>query len=247
MSEKKLIVGNWKMNGTFEETNNFLEVFLKQDLNNKVVVCPPFTLLQTFKEKLKGSNVMLGAQDCYFEEKGAFTGDISALMLKEVGCEYVILGHSERRHKHYETNYLVNKKMSAAQKANLTSIICVGETKAEKEEGKAKEVLSKQVKFSLFKEFNYESTVIAYEPVWSIGTGSIPTLEDITESIKEIRETILSISNKDVADKIKILYGGSVNAGNAKEVLSLEGVDGVLVGGASLKAEEFLLIANSNK
>lgn len=247
MSKQKLIVGNWKMNGTLDETNNFLEAFLKHELNNKVVICPPFTLLQTFKERLKGSDIILGAQDCYFEEKGAFTGDVSALMLKNIGCEYVILGHSERRNKHYETNYLVNKKVLAAQNSNLISIVCVGETKTEKEDGKAKEVLAKQVKFSLFKDFKHESTVIAYEPVWSIGSGTIPTEEDIIESITEIREVIASISTKEIADQITVLYGGSVTAANAKDILSLEGVDGVLVGGASLKADDFLSIVNSNK
>lgn len=249
MSKKQILAGNWKMNGTIQEAESFIENFLKQEFStsNEVVICPPFSLLYLFKQKLQGSNIELGAQDCHFEQKGAFTGDISPAILKDIGCKYVILGHSERRAKHYETNYLINKKATAAYNNGLVAIICVGESETEKNEGKTKEVISKQIKFSLPKEFNASNTVIAYEPVWSIGTGNLPTSEEIISAISEIRKTIATISTEETANNVKIIYGGSVNDSNAKELLLLDGVDGALVGGASLKAESFASIVNNSK
>lgn len=253
MMKKQLIAGNWKMNGTIAQAHEFLKAFVGSCklVNNpggeNIVVCPPYTLLHVFAEAAKNSTFKVGAQDAYAQECGAFTGNINAPMLKDAGCEYVIVGHSERRTKNYESNFSVQKKAEALQNHGMVPILCIGETQKEREEGKTEEVLSKQIQFSLPLNSSVENLVIAYEPVWAIGTGLVPTNEEIVATIKGIRTSIEEVFNKEFAEGVKILYGGSVNGANASEILSLEGVDGVLVGGASLKAEEFAKIADSAK
>ena len=213
----------------------------------EVLVCPPFTLLTTIKKALRGSKVMLGAQDCHIEEKGAHTGDVSPAMLKDTGCDYVILGHSERRSDHKESNALVKAKAKAALKVGLKVIICVGETLKERNAGKALEVVEKQVITSLPKEATSSNTVIAYEPVWAIGTGKTATPADAEQVHDHIRKVLVKKFSKAVASRMRILYGGSMKPANAAELLKQPDIDGGLIGGASLKAEEFTSIINKAK
>lgn len=249
MMRKKLIAGNWKMNGLHDEGCELARAVSAQVKNNKLncdfLVCPPFTLLSDVRKCLRGSGIALGAQDVHFAEKGAHTGDISPLMLKDAGCSYVIVGHSERRADHKENNSLVSKKADAAHKAGLKTIICVGETGAERDAGKTLEVCRKQVRASLPKDADSSNTTIAYEPVWAIGTGRTPTSADVEEVHAALREVIAGKLGKRNAANMKILYGGSVKPGNAAELLSLPDVDGALVGGASLKADDFINIAKN--
>ena len=249
MTRKILIAGNWKMNGLSADG-----VELAKQIASKVkgkkwdcefLVCPPFTLLSSVKKALRGAKVALGAQDCHFTEKGAHTGDISPVMLKDVGCKYVILGHSERRADHKESSALVNKKAVAAHAQGLTTIICIGETEAERLSGKALQVCTSQIKDSVPNDATAANTVIAYEPVWAIGTGRTPTAEDVEQVHAAVREALAKKLGKGQAGKMRILYGGSVKPGNAKEFLSLPDVDGALIGGASLKADDFLGIAEN--
>ena len=251
MSRKLLIAGNWKMNGLVAEGTNLAKgvaeaVKKAGKVECEFLVCPPFTLLSNVKKALRGAKVNLGAQDCHFAEKGAHTGDISPVMLKDIGCQYVILGHSERRTDHYESNELVNKKAQAAHTAGLKTIICVGETLSEREAGKALEVCTKQIIESVPEDSTSSNTVIAYEPVWAIGTGKVPTTKDVEEVHAAIRKTLAKKLGKGNANKMRILYGGSVKPNNAKELLSLEDVDGALIGGASLKVEDFIGIAKNS-
>lgn len=251
MSRKLLIAGNWKMNGLVAEGTNLAKgvaeaVKKAGKVECEFLVCPPFTLLSNVKKALRGAKVNLGAQDCHFAEKGAHTGDISPVMLKDIGCQYVILGHSERRTDHYESNELVNKKAQAAHTAGLKTIICVGETLSEREAGKALEVCTKQIIESVPEDSTSSNTVIAYEPVWAIGTGKVPTTKDVEEVHAAIRKTLAKKLGKGNANKMRILYGGSVKPNNAKELLSLEDVDGALIGGASLKVEDFMGIAKNS-
>ena len=251
MSRKILIAGNWKMNGLISDGAALAKEIASNVKNLKpnaeVLVCPPFTLLTTVKKALRGSKVMLGAQDCHAEEKGAHTGDVSPVMLKDAGCDYVILGHSERRTDHKETNALVKAKATAALKAGLKVIICVGETLAEREDGKAFEVTEKQVKGSLPAEANASNTVIAYEPVWAIGTGKTATPDDAEAVHKHIRQVLVNKCGKGVASRMRILYGGSMKPANAAELIAKEDIDGGLIGGASLKAAEFTAIIEKAK
>jgi len=251
MSRKLLIAGNWKMNGLVAEGTNLAKgvaeaVKKAGKVECEFLVCPPFTLLSNVKKALRGAKVNLGAQDCHFAEKGAHTGDISPVMLKDIGCQYVILGHSERRTDHYESNELVNKKAQAAHTAGLKTIICVGETLSEREAGKALEVCTKQIIESVPEDSTSSNTVIAYEPVWAIGTGKVPTTKDVEEVHAAIRKTLAKKLGKGNANKMRILYGGSVKPNNAKELLTLEDVDGALIGGASLKVEDFMGIAKNS-
>jgi len=195
-----------------------------------IVICPSFPLLYPVAQKIMEIELEIGAQDCHLEEKGAFTGDVSAETLKTVGCSWVIIGHSERRQHHSETNALVNKKAQAAHKAGLKTIICVGESPEVRKEGKTLELIKEQITKSLPSDASYENTVIAYEPIWAIGTGKTATTQDI----EEVHNFIASIK-----ENVKILYGGSVNEKNAAEIFSTKNVGGVLVGGASLKADSF--------
>jgi triosephosphate isomerase len=252
MLRKVLIAGNWKMNGLISDGAALAKEIASNVRNLKpqaeVLVCPPFTLLTTVKKALRGSKVRLGAQDCHVEEKGAHTGDVSPYMLKDAGCDYVILGHSERRTDHGETSSLVKAKASAAIKAGLKVIICVGETLAEREAGKAFEVTEKQIRTSVPSEATASNTVIAYEPVWAIGTGKTATPDDAEAVHAHIRKVLAEKLSKNIASRMRILYGGSMKPANAAELLYKEDIDGGLIGGASLKAADFTaIIEKANK
>lgn len=247
---KKLIAGNWKMNGT-EKSGDALIIAVERAIEQNpavleqcdFVVCPPFVHIPMVKDKT--SVVAVGGQDCSDKESGAFTGDISGAMLKDIGATYVILGHSERRQYHAESDVLVAAKAQAANAAGLITIICVGETEAEREAGAQNDVVGSQLKASLPQGVSAENTVIAYEPVWAIGTGKTATAEDIRAMHAFIREKLVQT----LADgaKVRILYGGSVKPANAAEIFGVPNVDGALIGGASLKAEDFMGIANAVK
>ena len=251
MLRKKLIAGNWKMNGLLSDGQKLAKQVAVEVKALKpaceVLVCPPFTLLTTVKKALRGSKVMLGAQDCHIEEKGAHTGDVSPVQLKDAGCDYVILGHSERRADHRETNALVKAKAQAALKAGLKVIICVGETLEQRESGNALQVVEKQVRFSVPAKVTATNTVIAYEPVWAIGTGKTATPKDAEQVHAHIRKVLAEKFGKTVASRMKILYGGSMKPANASDLLAEPDIDGGLIGGASLKAEDFIAIVNKAK
>jgi triosephosphate isomerase (TIM) len=246
-AQGQLVAGNWKMNGLRSDG-----LALARDLAARaaaahrceLLVCPPFTLLRAAGDALAGSGIGLGGQDCHAAAGGAFTGSISAEMLKDAGCSHVILGHSERRHGLGESDADVRAKTAAAGRAGLVAIVCVGETRGEREAGEAARVVSRQLAGSLPPDLTSggaaaDRLVIAYEPVWAIGTGLTPTLDDIAEIHAAIRRQIPAGT--------RILYGGSVNPKNAAEILALAEVDGALVGGASLKAEDFWAIAEASR
>lgn len=250
MARKKLIAGNWKMNGLLADGIDLAkgvaaEVKAMGKPECEFLVCPPFTLLTSVKKALRGAKVALGAQDAHFAEKGAHTGDISPVMLKEIGCQYVILGHSERRADHGETDELVNKKAVAAHECGLKTVICIGETLEQRDAGKTIDVCSKQILGSVPDSATAADTVIAYEPVWAIGTGKTPTAADVEEVHAAVRKVLAKKLGKGNANKMRILYGGSVKPSNAKEFLSLPDVDGALIGGASLKVADFIGIAKN--
>jgi len=237
-----LIAGNWKMNTTVTEAVTLVQTMRAElDKINRVekVVCPPFISLVPVKEALKGSSVRLGAQNVYFMEKGAYTGEISPLMLAGL-CDYVIIGHSERRQYFGEQNELVNKKVIAALKAGLMPILCVGEKLEQNEAGKTEAVVSEQMKSALAGISDVDGLVIAYEPVWAIGTGKAATGEQANKTIAFIRRTVAQLYNDQIAQDMRILYGGSVTAANIAEFVRYTDIDGALVGGASLKAPEFI-------
>ena len=248
---KPIIAGNWKMNKTPSEAVELVNELkpLVKDAEAEVVVCPPFVCLPAVAQALEGSNIALGAQNMHFEEKGAFTGEIAPGMLKELGVKYVIIGHSERRQYFAETDETVNKKVHAAFAHDLTPIVCVGETLEEREQGVTEKVVEKQTRAALagLSKENAEKTVIAYEPVWAIGTGKTATSEQANEVIAFIRGIIADMFGKDVAEKVRIQYGGSMNAGNASELMAMPDIDGGLIGGASLKAEDFSKVVHYNK
>jgi triosephosphate isomerase (TIM) len=243
---RPFVAGNWKMNGLSASLVEVEAMRRAVDAGEagvaELVVCPPATLLAQAAWKLKGGKLGLGAQDCHPEASGAFTGDISAPMLKDAGAAYVIVGHSERRTHHHETDQLVRAKAEAALKAGLTPIICIGETQAEREAGRQAAVVIRQLRRSLPSGATSETVVIAYEPVWAIGTGLTPTPGDIAVVHNGLRALLTEIGGPSAA-KTRILYGGSVKPANARELLELDNVDGALVGGASLKAIDFLAIA----
>ena len=238
---RKLVAGNWKMNGLRADGLALARDIAARARGEKpacdLLVCPPATLIAAVGEAVAGSGVALGGQDCHAAEKGACTGDISAEMLKDAGCTYVIVGHSERRHGCGETDADVRAKIAAAWRAGLTAILCVGEVRAEREAGREVAIVSGQIAGSLPADATSDQLVVAYEPVWAIGTGLTPTLADIVAIHQVIRAAIPTGT--------RILYGGSVNPKNAGEILSLGEVDGALVGGASLKAEDFWAIAEA--
>lgn len=251
MARKTLIAGNWKMNGLLADGVDLAkgvaaEVKKMGKINCEFLVCPPFTLITSVKKALRGSKVALGAQDVHFNEKGAHTGDVSPLMLKDAGCSYVIVGHSERRADHKESNELINKKASAAHQAGLKAVICIGETLAERDAGKTIEVCTAQIMGSVPEDSTAADTVIAYEPVWAIGTGKTPTAQDVEDVHAAVRKVLAKKLGKGNANKMRILYGGSVKPSNAKEFLSLPDVDGALIGGASLKVDDFIAIAKNS-
>ena len=248
---RKVIAGNWKMNMLPDETIKFIEEFapLVKDTENEVILCVPYTDLFYALLNVQGTNIKIGAQNMHFEEKGAYTGEISPQMLKSINVEYVIIGHSERRQYYNETDETVNKKIKAAFNVGLKPIVCVGETLEEREAGKTAEIITNQTKLALEGLTNeqVENTIIAYEPIWAIGTGKTATSEDANNSIKEIRNKIAEIYGQNTASRVIIQYGGSVKSSNAKELFSTSDIDGGLVGGASLKAEEFSKIVNFEK
>ncbi len=220
---------------------------LVKDADCDVVVCVPFTDIPAVSAAAKGSNIHVGAQNVHFAEKGAYTGEISAEMLKEFGVEYVIIGHSERRQYFGETDETVNKRMHAALAAGLTPIVCVGESLEERETGKTEAVLSVQIEEGLKGLEDVSKIVIAYEPIWAIGTGKTATAEQANETIAFIRKKCAEVFCPKCAEKVRIQYGGSMNAKNCKELMAMPEIDGGLIGGASLKAEDFSFIVNYNK
>ncbi|MEM6885252.1 MAG: triose-phosphate isomerase [Verrucomicrobiota bacterium] len=245
MNRRTVIAGNWKMNKTSTEAVELLKDIIhhwKKVHNVDVIICPPFTALQGCKDLLdQSSEINLGAQDMSAEPSGAYTGEISAGMLKDLWCQYVILGHSERREYFKETNELVNQKAKAAIAANLNPIICIGETLEEREAGKMEKVVTTQLKASCagFGGDEWERTIIAYEPVWAIGTGKTATPEQAQEVHQLIRNTVREIATEKIATKLQIQYGGSVKPDNAQELLGQNDIDGALIGGASLDAVSF--------
>ena len=245
---KKIIAGNWKMNKLPNEAISFFEELapLVKGSEDEVVICAPYTDLFYTLLSAQGTNIKIGAQNMHWEESGAYTGEVSPQMLKCIGVEYVIIGHSERRQFFAETDETVNKKVKAAHNVGLKPIVCVGETLEQRESGNAKEVVTTQIKEALKDLTNDQivSTIVAYEPIWAIGTGKTATKEDANETIKWIREEIANNNGKDVAEQVIIQYGGSVKPGNAKELFEMSDIDGGLVGGASLNADEFAKIVN---
>ncbi|MEG6570249.1 triose-phosphate isomerase [Thermoanaerobacterium thermosaccharolyticum] len=243
-----IIAGNWKMHMTPAEALKLVGELkpLVADTDVEVVVIPPFVDLVDVKKAIEGSNIRLGAQNMHWEEKGAFTGEVSPLMLKEIGVEYVVIGHSERRQYFAETDETVNRKVKSALSHGLKPIVCVGETLSQREDGKAFDVVREQTKKALDDVLKNDVTnvVIAYEPIWAIGTGKTATSKDANDVIKVIRETIASVYDINTANEVRIQYGGSVKPDNAKELMSESDIDGALVGGASLKAQDFAKIVN---
>ncbi|MDQ6437698.1 triose-phosphate isomerase [Mesorhizobium sp. LHD-90] len=245
---RPLVAGNWKMNGvgaSLAELRSIGREFLSGiDAETDALICVPATLLTRAAEILASTPVKVGGQDCHSAASGAHTGDISAEMLKDAGASHVIVGHSERRTDHGETDAIVQAKAEAAWRAGLTAIVCIGETRAERESGATMSVLSRQIAGSVPLAATAAHTIIAYEPVWAIGTGLTPTAGDVAEAHAHIRAE-LAARIGDEARRMRILYGGSVKPSNAKELLSIDNVDGALVGGASLKARDFLGIAEA--
>ncbi len=249
-SRRPLIAGNWKMNG-MREDGQALATELAGRLRQEaapafdVLLCPPFTLIASVGAAIAGSGLHLGGQACHAKGKGAHTGDVSAAMLADLGCAFVLAGHSERRTDHGETNAEVKAKAGAALAAGLTAVVCIGETEAERKAGKTLHVNGTQLAESLPAGATAANTVIAYEPVWAIGTGLTPTLEEAQEVHALIRAELFGRLGPDEAENLRILYGGSMKPGNASELLALPDVDGGLIGGASLDADDFWAIAQS--
>lgn len=245
---RKVIAGNWKMNMLPNEAIDFIQGLepLIKDTKNEVILCVPYIDLFYCLLNAQNTNIKIGTQNMHFEESGAYTGEISGRMLKSIGVEYVIIGHSERRQYFAETDETVNKKVKAAFANDLKPIVCVGETLEEKEQGITIDVITRQTRLALdgLTPEQVKNTIIAYEPVWAIGTGKTATSDDANESIKKIREEISKIYGNDIAECVIIQYGGSVKASNAKELFTKSDIDGGLVGGASLKIEEFANIVN---
>ena len=245
---RKVIAGNWKMNMLPNEAINFIEELtpLVSDTKNEVILCVPYTDLFYSLLNVQGTNIKIGAQNMHWEEKGAYTGEVSPNMLKSINVEYVIIGHSERRQYFNETDESVNKKVKAAFANGLKPIVCVGETLEQREANKTAEIITKQTELALkgLTEEQVKETIIAYEPIWAIGTGKTATSEDANNSIKDIRNKIAEIYGQNVANGVIIQYGGSVKSKNAKELFTMSDIDGGLVGGASLDPEEFSKIVN---
>ena len=244
---KPIIAGNWKMHKTIAEALEFVNQ-VKDRVNNdnvEAVICAPFTLLKDLKEATKGTNIKIGAQNMHFEEKGAFTGEISPLMLKELDMDYVVIGHSERRQYFNETNETVNKKVLKALEVGIDPILCVGETLEEREAGNTKDVCKVQVEKALenVSKEDLAKIVIAYEPVWAIGTGKTATSEDANDVIAYIREVVANLYGE-LANEVRIQYGGSVKPSNVAEIMNQSDIDGALVGGASLEANDYVDLVN---
>ena len=247
---RKVIAGNWKMNMLPNEAIKFIDELtpLVKDTENEVILCVPYTDLFYSLLVAQNTNIKIGAQNMHFEESGAYTGEVSGKMLKSIGVQYVIIGHSERRQYFAETDETVNKKIKTAFKYELKPIVCVGESLEQREAGKANEIVTDQIEKALegLTDDQVINTIVAYEPIWAIGTGKTATAEDANEMTKTIRNKIANIYGQNVAEKVIIQYGGSVKSSNAKELFSMSDIDGGLVGGASLKSDEFAKIVNFN-
>lgn len=245
---RKVIAGNWKMNMLPNETIDFIHELtpLVKDTKNEVILCVPYTDLFYALLNVQGTNIKIGAQNMHWEEKGAYTGEVSAQMLKSIGVEYVIIGHSERRQYFAETDESVNKKIKSALACDLKPIVCVGETLKQREDGQTAEIVTKQIEkaFEGIGPEHLDKIIIAYEPIWAIGTGKTATKEDANTTIMQIRKKIAEMYGQNEAEGVIIQYGGSVKSSNAKELFEMTDIDGGLVGGASLKAEEFSKIVN---
>ena len=248
---KKVIAGNWKMNMLPDAAIRFIDELtpLVKDSENEVILCVPYTDLFYSLLAAQNTNIKIGAQNMHWEEFGAYTGEVSGKMLKSIGVEYVIIGHSERRQYFAETDETVNKKIKSAFEYELKPIVCVGETLEQREQGKAKEIVTLQIEKALkgLKEKQVENIIVAYEPIWAIGTGKTATSEDANEMTKTIREKIANIYGQNIANRVIIQYGGSVKASNAKELFSMSDIDGALVGGASLDVDEFVKIIKAQE
>jgi triosephosphate isomerase len=245
---RPIMAGNWKMNNTVSESIELVKGLIEkaEGAERDFVVCPPYTALYTVSQMIKGTDIKLGAQNIHFKEKGAYTGEISPLMLKELNVEYVIIGHSERRQYFGETNASVNKKIKTAFEHDMTPIVCVGESLAQREGGIAEMIVKGQIVEGLVNltAEDLAKTVIAYEPIWAIGTGRTATSEQANDMIKYIRSVVEGKFGKEAADAVRIQYGGSVKPANVKEIMGQSDIDGALVGGASLKADDFAQIMN---
>ncbi len=245
---KSLIAGNWKMNGLRADSAALIEALKARAAGSApgcdVLVCPPAILIADVIAAAKGSPLAVGGQDCHAEDKGAFTGDVAASMLADFGCSHVIVGHSERRRDHGENDALVAAKAAAAHRAGLVAIVCLGESAEEREQGRAAAVVSGQLAGSLPPSANAANTVVAYEPIWAIGTGNTATPGDVAEIHDVLRAELVSILDSE-GQGVRLLYGGSVNAGNAHELLRVPHVNGALVGGASLKPDDFWTIVEA--
>ena len=248
---KKIIAGNWKMNKLPNETIDFIDQLapLVKDTENEVILCLPYTDLFYGLLTAQNTNIKIGAQNMHFEEKGAYTGEVAPNMLKAIGVEYVIIGHSERRQYFNETDETVDKKIKAAFANSLKPIVCVGETLEQREAGQTEKIITTQTELALegLTEEQVKNVIIAYEPIWAIGTGKTATSEDANNSIKAIRNKICQIYGQNVAESVIIQYGGSVKSSNSKELFNMSDIDGGLVGGASLDTEEFSKIVNYNR
>ncbi len=247
MGNTPLIIGNWKMYGLMSQArdlaNHFRKQALQQEANAEIVLCPAFPYLSLVGHQLVGTHIKLGGQDCHTgQEEGSYTGDVSAAMLKDVGCAYVIVGHSERRVQHQESDAAVSAKAKAAHEAGLVAVICIGENQHQRDKGRTLEVLREQVNGSLPETATAENTVLAYEPLWAIGTGTAAKIQDVTVVFKFLQQQIKErmLEGKRV---MRLIYGGSVSSENAREFLEAPMIDGVLVGGASLKAQDFWSLA----
>ena len=243
-----LIAGNWKMNGTTEEANRLVNGLLEKyngtpSLDAKILICPPMTLLNYVGNLLEGTNILLGGQNCHYEVSGAHTGEVSANMMRDSGCSHVIVGHSERRSQYGETDKEIFRKVEAVLEHGMKAIMCVGETLKSRQEGNAINYVTRQLDEVLNSRLSLENLVIAYEPIWAIGSGKTPEISEIVE----IHEVIKKVLSKSLSQnhEVPVIYGGSVNPTNAEEVLGLEAVNGVLVGGASLNTNDFWEIVNA--
>ena len=245
---RKVIAGNWKMNMLPNEAINFITELspMVKDTENEVILCVPYTDLFYSLLHVQGTNIKIGAQNMHWEEKGAYTGEVSGQMLKSIGVEYVIIGHSERRQYFAETDETVNKKIKSALSNGLKPIVCVGETLEQREQGITEKIITDQIEkaFKDIESKELKNIIIAYEPIWAIGTGKTATKEDANNTIIQIRKKLAEMYGQNEANGVIIQYGGSVKSSNAKELFEMSDIDGGLVGGASLKADEFAKIVN---
>ncbi len=242
---KNFIAGNWKMNGTLDTISEISKIDkLSEGYEGDIALCLPNTIISKANENISHKKLLIGAQNCHHEESGAYTGDVSAKMLKDAGAKVIIVGHSERRQIYKETNEIISKKAESIINSDLLTIICIGETEEEKNMGLTSTTVCTQLKNSMPSISNETNTVVAYEPIWAIGTGRIPSLKEIEVVHKELRSLVSKIKGIDTANKMRFLYGGSVKPNNARDIFDLTDVDGALIGGASLKSDDFMGIIN---